>query len=239
MDEGNRFISSADFARKIKNSSNYYVLITRESLENLPYSVDEIYGIHISGKYAGLKQIYHEFYHIYSGNFDFSTSDICKILTEDSNSGFEFFKGLVVDKFICESAGGKSNIFQILNESADTFLVIADGAAFGSQMAAVMKLIQRKKNCILFLPESFEYLILQAKLFKDTEIDAILKNPSDFIDSAEFFSWEQFFTSLLSEKSAETFLRYAKRKLNPNYLSENIKAKILGSTAFSAIRKIL
>ena len=65
IDEGNSFISSKDFASAIKNTDNYYVLVTRESLENLPYSVKEIYGIHTSGKYAGLKQVYHEFYHIY------------------------------------------------------------------------------------------------------------------------------------------------------------------------------
>ena len=65
IDEGNSFISSKDFASAIKNTDNYYVLVTREGLENLPYSVNEIYGIHTSGKYADLKQVYHEFYHIY------------------------------------------------------------------------------------------------------------------------------------------------------------------------------
>lgn len=69
IDEGNRFISSKDFASAIKATDNYYVLITREGLENLPYSVNEIYGIHTSGKYAGLKQVYHEFYHIYNDYF--------------------------------------------------------------------------------------------------------------------------------------------------------------------------
>lgn len=68
IDEGNRFISTVEFASLIKKTDNYYILVTREGLENLPYSVDEIYGIHTSGKYADLKQIYHEFYHIYTNN---------------------------------------------------------------------------------------------------------------------------------------------------------------------------
>lgn len=38
---------------------------SREGLPNLPYSVQEIYGIRESGKYASLKQTYNEFYHIY------------------------------------------------------------------------------------------------------------------------------------------------------------------------------
>ena len=66
IDEGNSFIASKEFATAIKGTDNYYVLVTREGLDNLPYSVNEIYGIHTSGKYAGFKQVYHEFYHIYS-----------------------------------------------------------------------------------------------------------------------------------------------------------------------------
>ena len=45
IDEGNNFVSSNDFASYIKNTDNYYVIITRESLHSLPYSVKEIYGI--------------------------------------------------------------------------------------------------------------------------------------------------------------------------------------------------
>ena len=44
--------------------------LIREGLENLPYSVNEIYGIHTSGKYADLKQVYHEFYNIYDDTQD-------------------------------------------------------------------------------------------------------------------------------------------------------------------------
>ena len=68
IDEGNKFITSNDFARAARDSSNYYVIITRESLPNLPYSVDEIYGIRTSNKYAGLKKTYNEFFHIKTAN---------------------------------------------------------------------------------------------------------------------------------------------------------------------------
>lgn len=47
---------------------NYYVLITREDLPELPYSIKEIYGIRTSGKYHFPEQIYHEFYQIYEDN---------------------------------------------------------------------------------------------------------------------------------------------------------------------------
>jgi len=65
IDEGNDFVSSVDFARAIAATDNYYVIITRESLPALPYSVEEIYGIHYSGRYGSLRQEYNEFYRIY------------------------------------------------------------------------------------------------------------------------------------------------------------------------------
>ena len=34
-------------------------------MPNLPYSVDEIYGIHTSGKYHDMKRTYNEMYRIY------------------------------------------------------------------------------------------------------------------------------------------------------------------------------
>lgn len=65
IDEGNRFVSSKDFANAVNGSSSYFVIITRESLDALPYSVEEIYGIKSSGKYGSLEPVYHEFYRIY------------------------------------------------------------------------------------------------------------------------------------------------------------------------------
>lgn len=65
IDEGNYFIKSKEFAEAVKTTGLYYVIVTRESLEMLPISVDEIYGIRSLGKYGGLTPVYHEFYKIY------------------------------------------------------------------------------------------------------------------------------------------------------------------------------
>lgn len=65
IDEGYSFIRKKEFADYIQKTDNYYVLITREALKNLPYSVNEIYGIRTTGKYHFPEQIYHEFYRIY------------------------------------------------------------------------------------------------------------------------------------------------------------------------------
>ena len=42
IDEGNEFVKSEAFASAIRNSDNYYVIITRENLYQLPYSVNSI-----------------------------------------------------------------------------------------------------------------------------------------------------------------------------------------------------
>lgn len=52
-----------------------------------------------------------------------------------------------------------------------------------------------------------------------------------------FFSWEQFFTKLLVEKTQGTYLKYSKRKINQNYLTDNVKNKILNSSAIKHLMK--
>ncbi len=85
IDEDNDFLTSTDFAEAIKASDNYYVIVTREGLPTLPYSVEEIYGIRTSGKYAGLTQTYHEFFHIYGDHRPKEKIVPDTIIVEDSN----------------------------------------------------------------------------------------------------------------------------------------------------------
>ena len=66
FDEDASYVKTEEFAKAIQNTSNYYVIVNRESLSNLPYSVDEIYGIKESGKYGSLEPVVNEFYRIYS-----------------------------------------------------------------------------------------------------------------------------------------------------------------------------
>lgn len=43
----------------------------------------------------------------------------------------------------------------------------------------------------------------------------------------EYFSWERFFTRLLTEKSEDTYLAYSKKNLNKAYLNDRIKSAII------------
>ncbi len=229
IDEGNRFINTEEFASAIKGSDNYFVLITRENLYNLPYSVDEIYGLHSSGKYQNTKKVYQETYRIYAHNNRYLEKHD-KLLVEDSNSGYDFFYGATENHPIaCISAKGKSNIYGVLKKMPKdkSVCVIADGAALGAEMARLYQLALQRKNIMFFLPESFEWLILKSGILASHDVQEALLTPEDYIDSKDFFSWEQFFTKLLIRKAEETPFKYNKARLNPVYLHDRNKQKIL------------
>lgn len=139
-------------------SSNYYVLVARELLPQLLYSVDEIYGLkntnRSSTKYPVYSRTYASAFRIYGNSrFDGSTPEV--VIVEASNSGFEFFSALCQRSGIpCISTGGKSNIYNmVLERQESSILVIADGAAFGPEMELLTS-PQRLKSIQLFVSRS-------------------------------------------------------------------------------------
>lgn len=229
LDEDNLFLKTDEFARMARESDNYFVIITREDLVNLPYSVEEIYGIHSSGKYHDMKREYNEFYHIY-GNEEISEEvKPDGVLVEDSNSGYDFFRKVCGDLHIkCESAGGKSKIRDALKKMEQkSVLVIADGASIGPEMNELSQYMKVYPDTKCYLPESFEWMILKSGLIDGKEIQNILQHPQDFIESQEYFSWERFFTSILIQYTEKTYLKYHKRSLNQVYLHDKMKQAIL------------
>ncbi len=230
IDEGNDFVMSDDFAAAIQKTNNYYVIITREGIPSLPYSVDEIYGIRDSGKYGILKRTYNEFYHLYQISGFHQPVKPKQIITEDSNSGFHFFHGICEKKgqIACISAQGKSKIFSaVTNHLDEKILVVADGSAFGPEMGKLMSLMERFSNIVLYLPESFEWIILKSGVVEGNGIAEILEHPEDYIESKDFFSWERYFTALLIRSTQGGYLKYSKKQLNPAYLQEKVSDKIL------------
>lgn len=214
IDEGNAFLRTKEFASRIRAADSYFVIISRESLPQLPYSIDEIYGLREdakAGKYREPKRVYNEMYRIYGA---ISNSIECPeiVITEDSNSGFEFFQLLFPDR--CISSHGKSNVKRILLEHADQpLLAIVDGAAFGPEMPQCMELAASIGSSVtVFAPESFEYLILESGLIEVPK--AILEETWNYADSARFISWEEFYTTYLADVTRNEVSQYSKRKLN-------------------------
>ena len=151
-------------------------------------------------------------------------------ITEDSNSGNDLFSCIASKNGLtCISAMGKDKILNVIKDQKDTrVIIVADGAAFGANMAEVYKYVRLHQDSILlYLPESTEWLILSSKVIKDYEIDEILSNPGQFIESSQFFSWEQFFTDLLVKKTKNTKASYSKKKLSSYYMQDGNIDKIV------------
>jgi len=228
IDEGDPFVCSRDFARAIQKTDNYYVIATRSSLHALPYSVEEVYGIRnvTRQRYEQVKRLYSSLYRIYGASEDVTRPDV--VVVEDEKAGYQFFKALCEKSGIkCVSAKGRDNIIKAVVDCGDeSILVIADGAAIGAQMEELVALRQIR-NVGFFLPESFEWLILSSGLVKDSDIPQILADPSAFIESREYFSWERFFDALLTRRTQETYLAYKKTRLNPAYLNDHEMGQIV------------
>lgn len=233
VDEGFEALATHEFAVAIKSTDNYYVLITREPLYELPYSVDEIYEIRTSGKF-------HTFQKMYQRSVDrlyakaVGRLPATHVLTEDSRAGFQFYqhyyKGTDVT---CHSAGSNSGIFAWLQEHhEEKVFVVADGAAFGSEMNRVMELQRQFPDKItICLPECFEWLILQSGLIDIPGLDEVLENPGDHIDSQWYFSWENFFEAYLIQHTAGTHYPYSKSQLHSFYAVRENSGKIVALIA--------
>lgn len=232
IDEGNYFIRQKEFAEVVQTSSNYFVLITRENLPILPYSIQEIYGIRTSGKYHFPEKVYHEFYPIYSEIKDTAAENEfnMKMITEDSDSGNQFFSSFFKNPENCISAGGNGNIYRAMKRVAEDTLisVVADGAAFGPYIARVLEYAEQRGKVLLYFPESFEWIILESGVITERDLEKILKHPEDYIDSKDYMSWEQFFAEKLSEITRDDAVKqYRKGSLASYYLSVGIRAKIM------------
>lgn len=229
IDEGAAYLKTKEFSETIKGTDNYYVIFSRESLHELPYSVEEIYEIKTSGKFHEFKKMYQSNKkHIYYMDKAGSKLKFDVLLTEDAKSGYQFYQNFFRDtKVECLTSGSNSAIFKWLNEHQDRkVFVIADGAAFGSEIDRILKL-RSAENIRLCLPESFEWLILKSGLIKAKDIVEVLENPSDHIESSEFFSWENFFLKYLIDNTVGTPFQYSKKEIKDTYLKKVNSEKII------------
>ena len=208
IDEDFGPLKSMEFAKAATISDNCFLIITRESLSAIPYSYKEIYGIKSSGKFHSLERIFPDYE---------TLRDADAIVTEDEDSGYEYYKTYFGSKV--SSSKGNSNLSKY---GSDNTLLIGDGCAIGAYIQDLLL-----TGADLYLPESFEWLILNSGLIEEKNVRNILEQPENFIDSREFLSWERFFTKLLMDVTKESYLQYRKAKLNKAYLHEKSKKCIL------------
>ena len=127
------------------------------------------------------------------------------------------------------SSNGNGNLIKQVKElkTGDT-LVIADGAAFGSLMESCLNAfrVQSSRRISLWLPESFEYLILKSNILKSEKLMEIMENIPEYVDCEKYESWENFFTELLVTMTADGVEKYSKSTLNVYYLQDWVIVKI-------------
>ena len=235
VDEGLEEIATDDFAAAVRDSNNFYVIFSRAELPNLPYSVNEVYRIATSGKFHSFEPLYKEGeHHRYSLSRAKPKRDFDVLLTEDSKSGFQFFDASLGGTGVrCETAQTNSGILTWLfgHESESTF-VVADGAAFGPYADRVLKLQKRRPDQVtVCLPESFEWLLLRSGVVKGDGIAEMLANPGDYIESAEFFSWERFFFERLKDVTKGTAFAYQKDKIPDAFFVDANASKVMSLIA--------
>lgn len=230
IEENNDFVFTKEFAAFVKTSGNYFVLVTRAPLKMLPYSIHEIYEIVTDGKRTDMKESYHEFREIYSNYPVLENNKLQNVVTEDSNSGYQFWSHVFQKSKVVSSNGNGNLIKQVKKLEAGDTLVIAEGAAFGALIESCLCSFQTQTDCriALWLPESFEYLILNSGILKSDKLTQILENIPEYVACEKYESWERFFTDILVELTADGVEKYSKDILNEYYLQKWVVEKIKG-----------
>lgn len=183
-DENISYVKSVEFARVLKKTGSYVVIINREDIYTLPYSTREIYRMHNSGKFNTLVPVYKD---VYNDNKDCSI----RYITEDEKSSYFALRHIYGDCFTV-NAGGNSNVMKIV-QAGDT--VIVDSAAFGPYIRKLVEECNGQFN--ILLPESFEFILLWNLLLNTSKDDLRRIQTFDF-DYKDFFSYERFLTHVAS-----------------------------------------
>lgn len=206
VDETFSRLHSNAFCKFVTFSDSYFLIISRDALQGLTYSYKAVFELCRSGKYTTFKPVYP----------DYNSLDVDKrIYTEDSNSGYQFVSTFIDN---VDHVDGKENYFDVTHHSfkiPDDSVIFADGAAFGAPLRIMYPLLE-KHSIQLFLPLSFEYLLLSSKLFSNFNIKDQLENTADYA-GAEYLTWERYFTELITELTKDSKCAYSKSKLPTCY----------------------
>lgn len=218
IDEDAPFIHSNEFAAQVNNSGYYFIIITRDKLDQISCSIHEVYElVKYDERLVGLKQAY-------EGTHFGCLDTLDHFITEDSNSGKQFFSRVYTEAAVV-SSHGRDGILKMLTSVKYTAVYIVDGAAFGFNMIDVYDYFSDTGN-LLIAEESFEYIILKSGVIPVSKISCKdLDNP--VVDSLQYSSWEQFYTGVLLQATRDDYRPYKKEHLPQSYSSYKNAQRIL------------
>lgn len=241
IDEDQQWIQSEDFARIVKGSQNYWVLVQRDRLQQLSYSIKEIYELRELDdhekqlKYPTIKSVVNYNQQAIASN-DGTVKEIKhkytpdKLIIEDSKSGLELYRALTSKE--CISQFGKLTIVQTIRHQNKELrlLAVVDGAAFGCHYEELKTVMHLRPMTAVYFPEQTEWLILKSGVIADNkvrkQIEAVVNSPWDHIDSS-YMSWELYFDEFIEKVTKDIpYARYNKSKLADFYKQEHNLNKI-------------
>ena len=199
IDEMCDCLHSGSFSKAIKNTSNYYVIISRRDYSDLTYSVNSIYEF---------KEDIEDLVPIITNAQLYPSSSRtiapCKLITEDEGAGYFFYQHLYNIPVV--SAHSKTRVAKCLKtelyKHTKGVTAIVDGAAFGPELDKCIKLILSEPSYHIYFPESFEWILLHSLVFQDNpEIQHILTDYLETIDWTKFISVERYMTDILETET--------------------------------------
>lgn len=217
-DENVPYLGTQDFANLVKGSNNYFVLITRRNLSNLPINISAVYEL--------IKDTANDAYYnyneaMYNGDV-VGDSNYNTVLTEDSKSGRDLFRKVYGSAIVDTPLSSASKLYLSIarTKQNESVLLIGDGAAYGAYIEDSVKLISKGGfRCTLWLPESFEYLLLISRIVRVKDMDVVY-NAYEYSDSSKYFSLERYFTALVAEYFSKYGFKYDKYGLPDEYMTD-------------------
>lgn len=191
IDEDYPRLSSSDFAGVVKNSDNYFVIISRDYfISGLTYHIDSIKKLQSS--VVG-EVCYYSLVNVFGDIPVMCKPDV--FITEGNGLDRRICESLLECRV--ESACGKDKVISKVEEFQDKVVcVLVDESAFGSRISAIMLYNKFYNNMYLLAPESFEYMLMHRDDLYN-EVKDKLERPYDFCDVSKYSTWELYFTSLL------------------------------------------
>ncbi len=177
FDDTEDFVTSAAFAEAAMHADNYFVFLSREPMERIPYSVRGVYAMKTSGAMHSLEPLYQEDHRPCQPN--------C-IVTEGRISGTPFSPKFLDGKESARvTASGKSTLYKTMLSAAgkgEDVLVLADGGVLGSELDRLLSardyMYPRMRLC---LPESSGRL----GLLDNVDFSRLYQDPPDGNQTAE------------------------------------------------------
>jgi len=190
----------------IKNTNNYFILITRQddldSIDTLigkpvlPYSCEEIFEFKSYKDIIANTRYTVDIANLYNNIHTSTLHSLCinnadtLIIVEDSGFGYKFYKKLFNNCNVM-SASGRDKIIKfikdndILINNYKNIVVIVDGAAIGKTLNDLKYYGENTNNhFIILLSESFEFLLLSSidKYNNKLDLADLLAHTYDFLD---------------------------------------------------------